>query len=113
MKVNLGLIYHANKLITILYPINLVLALTLGWLRFMTPVITCLYAIISVLSAGMSLFFSVQNNIEAYGTPIVIFRLTGNHRFTSSLFDLCTAVFPLLTGYAHILMMLDVLKIPR
>lgn len=112
-EVNLGLIYHANKLITILYPINLVLALTLGWLRFMTPVITGLYTIISILSAGMSLFSSVQNNIEAYGTPIVVLRRTENHGFTSSLFDLGTAVFPLLAGYAHILIMLDALKIPR
>lgn len=112
-EINLGLIYHANKLVTILYPINFILALTLGWLRFMTPVITGLYTIISVISAGMSLFSSTQNNIEAYGTPIVILRRTENDGFTSSLFDLTMAALPLLTGYAHILMMLDVLKISR
>lgn len=112
-EVNLGLIYYANKLVTILYPINLVLALTLGWLRFMTPVITGLYVIISVLSAGMSLFASFQNNIEEYGTPIVILRRTKNQGFTSSLFDLAMAAFPLLAGYAHLLAMLDALQIPR
>lgn len=112
-EVDLGLIYHANKLFTILYPIDLALALTLGWLRFMTPVITGIYVIISVLSAGMSLFSSAQNNIEAYGKPVVVLRRTKNHGFTSSLFDLAIAAFPLLAGYAHILVMLDALKIPR
>lgn len=112
-EVNLGLIYHANKLITILYPIDFALALTLGWLRFMTPVITGFYVIISVLSAGMSLFSSAQNNMETYGTPIVVLRRTKNHGFTSSLFDLGMAAFPLLAGYAHILVMLDALRIPR
>ena len=112
-EINLGLIYHANKLITILYPIVLVLALTLGWLRFMAPLITSLYVIICVLSVGMALFYSVQNNIEAYGTPIVVLRRTENHGFTSSLFDLAMAAFPLLAGYAHVLLTLDALNIPR
>lgn len=110
---DLGLIYHANKLVTILYPIHVVLAVALGWARFMTPVITGLYVMISVLSAGMSLFSSAQNNIEAYGTPFVILRRTKNQGFTSSLLDLAVAAVPLSAGYAHILVMLDALNIPR
>lgn len=112
-EIDLGLIYHINKLVTILYPINLVLAITLGWLRFMTPVITGLYVIISILIAGMSVFSSVQENLDAYGTPFVILRRTENHGFTSSILDLAIAAFSLLAGYAHILMMLDALRIPR
>lgn len=110
-EVNLGLIYPMNKLVTILYPIELVLALTLGWLRFMTPVITGLYAIISVMISGMSLFSSVQANMDAYGKPVVILRRTKNDGFTSSLLDLVLAAFPLWVGFAHILMMLDALKV--
>lgn len=111
--VDLGLIYPMNKLITILYPIAFSLALTLGWLRFMTPIITGLYAIISVLLAGMSLFSSVQINIDTYGSPVVILRWTKEHGFSSSFLDLAWAAFPLLVGYAHILLMLNALCIPR
>ena len=112
-EIGLGPIYHINKLATILYPINLILALTLGWLRFMTPVITGLYVIISILIAGMSLFSSAQGNMDAYGTPIVILRWTKGHGFSSSILDLAVAAFPLMAGYAHILATLDALKIPR
>lgn len=112
-ETDLGLIYHINKLVTILYPLNLVVALGLGWLRFMAPVVTGLYAIISVMIAGMLLFSSVQQNIDAYGKPIVILRITENHGLTSSFFDLTIAAFPLAAGYTHIRIMLDALIIPR
>ena len=110
---NLGLIYHMNKFVTILYPINLVLAVTLGWLRFMVPVVSVLYAIVSILMSVLSLFSSVQENMDAYGTPIVILRRTRNRGYTSSLLDIAIAAFPLMAGYASILMMLDVMGIPR
>ena len=112
-EVDMELVYRANKLLTILYPINLVLALSLGWIRCMAPVITGLYVIVSILTAGMSLFSSVQSNIDAYGIPFVLIRRNENGGFTSLLSDLAMAVFPLLAGYAHVLAMLDALKISR
>lgn len=110
---NLGLIYHLNKLVTIVYVFDLVLALTLGWIRFMVPVVSGMYAVVSILMSILSLFSSVQENMDAYGTPIVILRQTRNRGYTSSLLDIAIAAFPLMAGYASILMMLDVMGIPR
>lgn len=109
----LGAIYHLNKLITIFYPAGLILSVTLGWLRFMVPVVTGIYAVVSVLSAVMSLFSSVQTNLDAYGTPVVILRRTQNQGYTSSVFDLFIALFPLAAAHANILMMLDALHIAQ
>ncbi len=107
---HLGILYHINKLIVILYTFLLFLTLTLGWLRYATPLISILYGIISVLIAIMSLFSSFQENISAYGKPFVFLRKTINNGYTSSVLDFVTAAFPLLVGYAHILMMLNVFK---
>lgn len=112
-EVNLGLLYYTNKIVTVLYPSAFVLALTLGWLRFMAPIISVLYVTNSVLLAGMSLFSSVQENIDEYGTPIVIMRKRKNNGYDSSLFDILMAAFPLMAAYAHILLMFDALGIPR
>ncbi len=105
-----GILYHINKLTVILYPFLLFLTLTLGWLRYAAPLISILYGIISVLIAVMSLFSSFQENISAYGKPFVLLRKTINSGYTSSILDFATAAFPILAGYAHILMMLNVFK---
>lgn len=112
-EVGLGMIYPLNKLFTILYPIELCLSLLLGWIRSFAPVISFLYAIISLLLAGMTLFSSVQHNIDEYGAPIVILRRTKRNGFDSSILDLAMAAFPLGAAYAHILMMLDIFGISR
>lgn len=112
-KVDLGLIYYANKTLTILYPITVLLALTLGWIRFTTPVITFLYVIMCVLTAGMHVFSSVQNHKATYGKPIILLRRTPNKGFTSSFFELVPTAIILYAGYAHFLLMLDAFHIPR
>ena len=110
-EVNLGMLYYLNKIITILYPVNLLLSLCLGWIRVVTPIVSGLYAIISVLTAAMSIFSSVQHNLETYGRPIVILRISKQNGTESLIFDLTAAAFPLTAAYAHLLIMQDVLKI--
>ena len=105
----LGIIYHVNKLAVILYPSHLFLTLILGWLRFAVPFISVLYGCISVLTAGMSLFSSLETNTSIYGKPFVLLKKTPNNGYTSSILDFATASFPLFAGYAHILTMLNVL----
>ncbi len=105
----LGIIYHVNKLAVFLYPSLIFLTLIFGWLRFAAPFISVLYGCISVLTAGMSLFSSIETNINIYGKPFVFLKKTPNNGYTSSILDFATASFPLLAGYAHILMMLNVL----
>lgn len=106
----LGIFYHINKLAVILYPSVLFLTLTLGWLRIAVPFVSFLYGCISVLTAGMSLFSSIETNIAAYGKPFVLLKKTLNNGYTSSILDFASAAFPLLAGYAHILTMLNVLS---
>lgn len=109
--VGMGLIYHINKLFTILYLLELALALLFGWLRFMVPVITVLYVVISIIIAVMLLFSAVQKNIDAYGTPVILLRRNERGGFDSSILDLGLMVFPLGIAYAHILVMLDAIKL--
>lgn len=109
--VGMGFIYHINKLFTILYLLELALVLIFGWLRFMVPVITVLYVVISIIIAVMLLFSSVQKNIDVHGTPVILLRRNERRGFDSSIFDLFMVIFPLLVGYAHILVMLDAIKL--
>lgn len=101
---NMGLLYHLNKFLTISYPITLGLSILLGWLRPVAPLISGLYAIVSLAVAAMSLFTSVQNNLEEYGVPIVLLAQSKSKRIDSILFDLAIAAFPLLAAYTHILL---------
>lgn len=106
-EVGLGLIHPMNKLFTILYPTFLILTLTLGWLRFMTPVISGMFAVISIIQSGMILFSTVQYNLHDYGKPFVILRRTETNRLTSFVSDFTLAAFPLLVAYIHIIVMLE------
>ncbi len=106
----MGILYRMNKCVTILYPLTLLLTLILGWLRVMAPVISTLYAAMSLLLAAMSIFFSVQNNIDEYGQLFVLLRKQKNKGIDSVVFDLFMAAFPLMAGWVHIKMMLDVLQ---
>lgn len=106
---NMGLLYHLNKFLTVFYPITLGLSILLGWLRVMTPIISGLYALISLTVAVMSFFSSVQNNLDEYGAPVVILRQSKSKRIDSIIFDLATAAFPLAAAYAHVLMMVRII----
>lgn len=108
---DMGLPYHLNKLLTISYPITLVLSILLGWLRPMAPLICGLYALLSLIVAGMSLFSSVQDNLDEYGVPVVLFRLSSTKRVDSIILDLAIAAFPLAAAYAHILATLGLYSI--
>lgn len=105
---DIGLLYPLNKWLTVLYPVTLGISVLLGWLRVMAPVISGLYAIISLIVAVMSLFTSVQNNLDKYGVPVVLLRRSKNKGIDSFLWDLAIAAFPLFAAYAHITMMIEI-----
>lgn len=105
---NMGLLYGLNKFLTVSYPITLGISILLGWLRAMAPFISGLYALISITVAVMTLFASVQKNLDEYGVPFVILRQSKNKRMDSIIFDLATAAFPLSAAYAHIVMMVGI-----
>ena len=105
----MGWMYHANKLVTILYPVTLMLALCFGWIRVVTPVISGLYALMSVPLAAMSLFATVQRNRSDHGAAFVLIARSRNNGVDSIFFDLFWAAFPLLAVYVHISMTLNLL----
>ncbi len=109
-ELNLGWLYFLNKFFTVVYLLTLILSVTLGWCRFMAPVIAVLYALVSLAVGVMTLFSSVQGNMENYGTPIVLLRRTENRGFTSSVLDLMIAGFPLWVSYAHIIGTIEVMQ---
>jgi len=109
-ELDIGFLYGLNRFFTVVYPLTFLLAVTLGWCRFMVPVITVLYALVGLSNGIMNLFSAIQNNMENYGTPFVLLRRTPNRGFTSSVLDLILGLFPLLVSYAHILGALDVMQ---
>lgn len=104
----MGLLYHLNKWLTIIYPITLGLSVLLGWLRFMAPVISGMFAVLSLMTAAMLLFVSAQDNLDKYGVPIVFFRQSHKKAIDSVFFDLMLAAFPLLMAYTHVKMMIEI-----
>lgn len=103
----MGMLYYLNKFLTIFYPIVLGISILLGWLRPVAPLISGLYALISLIAAVMSFFTSIQNNLDEYGVPIVILRQSKSKRIDSIILDLAIAAFPLSAAYAHILVMVE------
>ncbi len=107
---NLGFLYHLNKWTTILYPITVLLSILFAWVKVVTPLISVLYAIIALVMAVMAFFASMQENIENYGKPIVLFRRSSTKKIDSIFFDLGIPAFLLASAYVHMhmLSMLDV-----
>lgn len=105
---NMGMLYHLNKFLTVVYLITLCLLILFGWIRILAPIISGLYAIISLLAATMSLFTSVQDHLDEYGVPLVVLRRSKTKRIDSIFFDIAFAAFPLLVAYAHIKMMIEI-----
>ena len=113
-EVNMGLLYYANKGITLLYPVLFVLTVTLGWLRFMAPVITGLFAVLSLILAGTNAFSSVQSSLEEFGTVFAFVRRTKNGGFSFPLLEpVLFALVTLLIGCVHISITLDAFGIPH
>ena len=104
---NMGLLYHLNKFLTIFYPVSLSLTIFLGWLPPIAPLISGIYALISLTIAAMSLFSSIQDNLDKYGVPIVILRQGKNKEIDSIIFDITLAAFPLAAAYVQFMMMIE------
>ena len=105
---DMGLLYHLNKFLTVAYPISLVMLLAFGWLKFAVPIIAVCYAVISLTTAGMSLFSSIQDNKDEFGVPFVILRFNKRKRLCSIVLDLAEAAFPILAAYADLVLVSDI-----
>ena len=107
---DMGRLYILNKTVIILYLANLTITVVLGWLRYATPVISGLYAVLMITVSIMSLFSSIQDNLDEYDVPVVLFRIRKDNRGCDSIiFDLFFSVLPLLLAYVHISQMIEII----
>lgn len=105
---DMGMLYHLNKFLTVAYPISLVVLLAFGWLKYAAPIVGVCYAVISLTTAIMSLFSSVQDNKDEFGVPFVILRFNKRKRLCSIILDLAEAAFPILAAYADLLLVSNI-----
>lgn len=109
---DMGILYRANKIFTIYYPIACIFILLFGWIRTIAPLICLIYLPLSAAAAWMLIYSSLQSYREKYGTPFVVFKIYDRHgtHYDSSLIDFLAAGFLLYTAYSQIKMMLILLK---
>ena len=107
---DLGLLYPLNKLATVAYPLALLLALFLGWIRAVIPIICGLHILVALAMAVMNFFSGVQDNMDKYGKPIVLLRRNSQKGIDSVVLHLWMAIFPLASAYAHLKIVLDIVN---
>ena len=91
-EVNLGFIYHLNKAFTILFVLTFALTLLTGLKKEMSLVLCPLHIFVYMLSAVTTVFYRIQNNLDFYGTPFVIFNRSRNGGIDSVIFDVIMVV---------------------
>ena len=74
---NLGAVYYLNKSFTVLYAVTTFMMIAFGWIREMIIFNAVLYALVCILGGVMSMFTSLQDNLEAYGKPVVLYKSNG------------------------------------
>ena len=104
-EVNLGAIYYMNKAFTILWPFLFVFTLLTGYVKVMSLVLVPLHILLYLLTGCMVAFSNVQDKLELYGKPVVLFRIQPfSKRVDSSIFDVFWVVFMVTMGYVILMM---------
>lgn len=107
----MGMIYHLNKTFVISFALALVLTIVLGFFRIMSIPI-CVLSMIAYLSMiVMTVFVSVQNNLEEHGRIFVFMKKNSMGKMDSILFDLGGVALILVMAYAHLLVTCDLWSI--
>lgn len=83
----LGAVYYLNKSFTVLYAVTAFMMMALGWIREIIILNAVLYTLVCILGGVMSMFTSVQDNLEAYGKPVVLYKSNGSgFKYADSIF---------------------------
>ncbi|MBP3368303.1 MAG: hypothetical protein J6L71_02605 [Clostridia bacterium] len=107
-EINLGIVYHANKVLISVYPIALIFHVLFGWMRPFIVFIGISLIIITIFMAVLQVFTSIQNKREEYGVPFVLFRKKPGNHVDSSLFDIVGIGINILLIVIYIKMALDI-----
>lgn len=108
-EVGLGAVYYLNALFTVLLASTVALSITLGFIKYLTPLISALFVALAVVSAVASVFAIIQENIANYGKPIILFRCGGKGQRTETVFfHVMVPLFLLAAGYANLMMLGDI-----
>lgn len=98
----MGWLYCLNKSFTIVYGAALVTAILFGFFRKISLITCALLTISFLLLTAMTVFADIQDKIEIYGRPIILFaRNQTTKRFDSSLFSLLGVLFLLAAAYVY------------
>ena len=104
-EVNLGSIYYINKAFIVLWPFLFVLTLLTGYIKVMSLILTPLHILLYLLTGCMTAFFYVQDKLDLYGKPVVLFRRKPySKRVDSSIFDIFMVGFIVTIGYVVLMM---------
>jgi len=110
----LGAVYYFNKIFVYLYVATLALTLCTGYLKIMSYVLCPMHVMLYITTAVITVFSNIQNNIEAFGKPVVLFRTKKGDRveISSVLFDIIIVGFILVVGYINIMFATEIWGIP-
>jgi len=106
---NLGVIYYLNKVFTIAFAVLSFSMVTFGFIKFMLIPNMVLYVILCVLSSAMSVFASVQHNMDKYGKPFVLLENSGYgfRHADSVVHDILRAAVVLLLAWVEYKVVMD------
>ena len=107
-KVNLGFIYHLNKIFTALFALTFALTLLLGLIKEMSLLLCIIHVSLYTLSAIMMAFSRREENLDFHGTPIVIWRKSRNGGVDSVLLDAGMVIMSFAPAYAVLVMTADI-----
>ena len=107
-EVNLGFIYHLNKIFTALFALTFELTLLLGLIKEMSLLLCIIHVSLYTLSAIMMAFSRIQENLDFHGTPIVIWRKSRNGGVDSIILDAMMVIMSFAPAYAVLVMTADI-----
>jgi len=107
-EVNLGFIYHLNKIFTVLFVLTFALTLLTGLKKEMTLLLCPMHVLFYAVSAVMMAFSRIQENLDFHGKPFVILARNSNGGVDSIIFDAWMVIICLLPAYLVLHMTADI-----
>ena len=111
-EAKIGFLYYLNKAFTILFVSTFALTLFLGFKKEMSLILCPMNVLLYTLSAIMTAFSRIQDNLDFHGTPFVIFAKSNNGGIDSLVFDFFMVIFNFMPAYAVLLMTAEIWGIP-
>ncbi len=104
----MGALYFVNIVFVLAFAIALAMSLLLGMIKIFAIPILSVCLIVYLLNIFFVVFLRLQENIDAYGTPIILIRKNpSTGRYESIFTDILFILLPIGVATAHILLVGD------